>query len=91
MALGLAPRLLGRDYLHVVWQTNLMDERGHLRLMYTRNLTDYSNEFSAYGEAVLSSRVTAFLMAVAPLGNGRQELSSLINRRITLGLKIALP
>ena len=91
MALGLAPRLLGRDYLHLVWQTNLMDERGHWRLMYTRNLNDHSNEFAAYGEAVLSSRVTAFLMAVAPLGNERQELSSLIDRRITLGLQIALP
>jgi len=91
MALGLAPRLLGRDYLHLVWQTNLMDENGHWRLMYTRNLNDRSNELAAYGEVVLSNRITAFAMAVAPLGKAREEFSSLIDRRITLGLKIALP
>lgn len=91
MALGLSPRLLGRDYVHFVWQTNLMDERGHWRLMYTRNLSDRSNEFAFYGETVLSGRVTAFLMAMAPTGRSAAEFSSLIDRRVTLGLKIALP
>lgn len=91
MALGLAPRLLGRDYLHLVWQTNLMDERGHWRLMYTRNLNDRSNEFAFYGETVLSGSVTAFLTAMASTGESAAEFSSLIDRRVTLGLKIALP
>jgi len=91
MALGLSPRLLGRDYLHVVWQSNLMDENGHFRLMYTRNLGDDSSEFSAYGERVLSNRFTAFLMAAVPLGNVQQEFSTLFNSSVTLGLKIALP
>ena len=54
MALGLAPRLLGRDYLHMVWQSNMMGEIGYWRLMYTRNFTDGGNELAAYGETVLA-------------------------------------
>jgi len=91
MALGLAPRLLGRDYLHLVWQSNLMDEAGHFRLMYTRNLSDRGSELAAYGERVLSNRFTAFAMASVPLGNAHQEFSTLFENSVTLGLKIALP
>jgi len=91
MALGLQPRLLGRDYVHLVWQSNMMDEHGYWRLMYTRSLTDDGKEIAAYGEAVLSSRISAYLLAVLPQGGARQEFSTLFERRITLGLKIALP
>ncbi|MEN6585175.1 MAG: hypothetical protein ABFE02_03865 [Sulfuricella sp.] len=91
IALGLAPRLLGRDYLHLVWQSNLMDERGYWRLMFTRNLSDGGNEIAAYGETVLSSETSAFMLAVLPQGNARQEFSALLQRSVTLGLKIALP
>ena len=91
MALALAPRLLGRDYLHIVWQSNLMDENGHFRLMYTRNLARGGSELSAYGEAVLSNRFTAFAMASLPIGHARQEFSTLYENTVTLGLKIALP
>ncbi len=90
MALGLAPRLLGRDYLHLVWQSNPMDDKGYWRLMATRNLSG-GNELAGYGEAVLSSKISAFLLAVLPQGNARQEFSSLLQRSVTLGLKIALP
>ena len=91
MALGLRPQLLGRDYLHLVWQSNMMDERGFWRLMYTRNLTDRGSEVAAYGEAVVNNRISAFLLAVLPQGSARQEFSTLSQRSITLGLKIALP
>ena len=91
MALGLMPQLLGRDYLHLVWQSNMMDERGYWRLMYTHSLTDGSNELSAYGEWVLSNKVTAFAMASVPEGGAKQEFSVLIDYSLTLGLKIALP
>jgi hypothetical protein len=91
MALELAPRLLGRDYLHLVWQSNIMDEMGYWRLMATRNLTDGGNEIAAYGETVLSSKISAYLLAVLPQGNARQEFSALLQRSVTLGLKIALP
>lgn len=91
LALGLAPRLLGRDYLHLLWQSNLMDEGGYWRLMYTRNLTDHGNEFAAYGESLLAGKVSGYLLAVLPQGNARQEFSALLRRSLTLGLKIALP
>ncbi len=91
MALSFAPRLLGRDYLHLVWQSNLMDERGYWRLMYTRNLTDSGNEFAAYGEAALHPHVSVFGLAVLPQGNAKQEFSALLQRSVTAGLKIALP
>lgn len=90
-ALGLAPRLLGRDYLHLVWQSNMLDEKGYGRLMYTRSLTDRGNELAAYGETVLTSKIVAYLLAVLPQGNARQEFSTLFQRSVTLGLKIALP
>jgi hypothetical protein len=91
MALGLAPRLLGRDYLHMVWQSNMMGEIGYWRLMYTRNFTDGGNELAGYGETVLSTRVSIFALAVLPVGNARQEFSALFTRSVTAGLKIALP
>lgn len=91
MALGLEPRLLGRDYLHMVWQSNMMGEIGYWRLMYTRNITDGGNEFAGYGETVLSTRVSIFALAVLPVGNARQEFSALFTRSVTAGLKFALP
>lgn len=87
----LAPRLLGRDYLHLVWQSNLMDDQGYWRVMATRNLTDGGNEIAAYGERALGHDISGFLLAVLPQGNARQEFSALLQRSVTLGLKIALP
>jgi len=91
MALGLAPRLLGRDYLHLVWQSNMMGEVGYWRLMYTRNLTDGGNELAAYGETVLASRLSIYGLVILPVGTARQEFSALFTRSVTAGLKIALP
>lgn len=91
MALGLAPRLLGRDYLHLVWQSNPMGEHGYWRLMYTRQSSDGGNELAGYGESVLSGKISAYALAVMPRGNARQEFSALLRRSVTLGLKIALP
>jgi len=90
-ALSLAPPLLGRDYVHLVWQSNLMESAGFWRMMYTRNLSDSGDELGAYGEAVLSGQLSAYLSAVLPLGNARQEFSSLFQYTATLGLKLALP
>jgi hypothetical protein len=90
MALGLAPRLLGRDYVHLVWQSNLLESEGYCRFMYTHNLTDSGQELGAYGEATLHERVSAFFTAAVTSGTPRQEASSLFSRSITLGVKAAL-
>ena len=91
LALGMAPRLLGRDYLHLVLQSNMMDEHGYWRLMYTHNFTDNGGEISAYGERVLSSKVTAFMLGALPQRGAEQEFSALIKGSLTVGLKFALP
>lgn len=90
LPLGLMPRLLGRDYLHAVWQANMMSETGYWRLMYTRNLTDNGNEFAAYGEASLHPRLSIYGLAVLPLGNARQEAGALFTRSVTVGFKSAI-
>jgi hypothetical protein len=91
MALGLAPRLLGRDYVNVVWQSNQLESNGFWRMMLTHNLTDSGNALTGYGEKTLTTRLSAFAIGVWNNGNARQEFSSLMSRNITLGLKVALP
>jgi len=91
MALANAPPLLGRDYLHLVWQNNVLEGDGYWRLMWTRNMTDFGNQLSGYGEMTLSKRVSGFALAVVSLGNERQEFSSLIGSMATAGIKVALP
>ena len=91
LALGAAPQLLGRDYVHLVWQSNIMESNGYWRLMATHNITDGSNELSGYGEYTLDPRVTAFVLAQATTGGAQREFSSLTTRLFTLGVKLVLP
>lgn len=91
MALGLAPQLLGRDYLHLVWQTNSMESSRYGRLMLTHSLTDGGDELSGYGEMSVSERVSAYALGVYNAGLARQEFSSLSRNSVTVGLKVALP
>ncbi len=91
MALGTAPPLLGRDYLHLVWQNSPLENEGYWRLMWTHNLSDGGDELSGYGEYTLSGRMSAFALAVLPRGDVRQEFSALFSRMLTLGIRIALP
>jgi hypothetical protein len=91
MTLGYAPSLLGRDYVHLVWQSNMMESDGYWRLMYTRNLTDRSNGLGVYGEKTLNPHLSAFAMFVLNAGSARQEMPALFTRSAALGLKVALP
>ncbi|MBI5919495.1 MAG: hypothetical protein HY849_09020 [Nitrosomonadales bacterium] len=91
LALGNVPPLLGRDYLHLVWQSNQMESGGYWRAMATHGYTDGSDELSGYTETALNGRVTGFVLGVLPLGGNRQEFSSLSRWSATAGLKVALP
>ncbi len=91
MALSFAPPLLGRDYLHLVWQSNLMESGGYWRTMATHSFTDGGNELSGYAETVITPHISAFALAALPLGSARQEFSSLYHYNVTAGLKVALP
>ena len=90
MALGKAPLLLGRDYLHGVWQSNLLDSNGYARVMLTHSLTDHGWEVSAYGEKPLSGGLSAFGMLALSLGNSRQEFSNVLRRSVLAGIKVML-
>ena len=91
MALSAAPPLLGRDYLHLVWQNNPLENEGYWRLMWTHNLNDNGSELSGYGEYTLSGRMSAFALAVLPQGGVRQEFSALTTGMLTIGIRVALP
>ncbi|NOU00487.1 MAG: hypothetical protein HOO95_02770 [Gallionella sp.] len=90
MALGLAPRLLGRDYLNIVWQSNQLESSGFWRMMLTHSLTDGGKALTGYYEKNLTTRISAFALGVWNSGNARQEFSSLMSRNATVGLKVAL-
>jgi hypothetical protein len=90
LPLGLMPRLLGRDYLHAVWQANMMSETGYWRMMYTRNLTDNGNELAAYGETTLHPHLSIYGLVVLPLGGARQEAGALFTRSVTVGFKSSM-
>ncbi|MBY0579157.1 MAG: hypothetical protein K2P57_08925 [Burkholderiales bacterium] len=87
-AAAFAPPLLGRDYLHLVLQSNLMESSGYWRLMFTH--TDGSDELSGYGEHALNGRTTLFALAVLPSGGAGREFSSLFSSSLTVGLRFAL-
>ena len=90
-ALQYAPRLLGQHYADLVWQSNLMENRGFWRAMVTENLTDSSTALSGYGETTLTDHVSVFLTGSWSPGGERQENSALISYSVTMGLKLALP
>lgn len=91
MALQFAPPLLGRDYLHLVWQSNLMESGGYWRMMATHSFSDHGNELSGYSEFSLNRQVTVFMLGALPAGGTQQEFSSLLRYSVTAGIKVALP
>ena len=91
MALGYAPSLLGRDYLHLVWQSNLMDSTGYWRAMATHSFTDGGNQLSGYAEYLLHGQVSLFVLGAFSPGGARREFSALLRRSLTVGVKLALP
>ena len=90
-ALTFAPPLLGRDYLYLVWQTNLMESAGYTRVMFTHNLTDISNELDGYSEYTVNPHLSLFGLATFTSGGAQSELSRIYEQMLTLGVKVALP
>lgn len=91
LALAAAPALLNRNYLHLVWQNNLLEGDDYWRLMLSRNLDDDSTELAGYAEHALSGRLSLFVLGVVNSGGPRREFASLFQRSLTLGLRLALP
>jgi hypothetical protein len=91
MALSYAPPLLGRDYLHLVWQSNMFESDGYWRLMLTQSLTDQGKQVAGYAEMPFNQRVSGFGFAMHAWGSTRQEFPSLITSKVSIGVKVALP
>jgi hypothetical protein len=83
--------LLGRDYLYLVWQTNLMESTGYSRVMFTHNLTDSSNELDGYSEYTVNPHLSIFGLATFTGGGVQSEFARLYEQMLTLGVKVALP
>ena len=91
LALANAPRLLNRNYLHVVLQSNLLEGDDYWRLMLSRNLDDGSHQWAAYGEHAVNGHLSLFALASLNTGGPWREFASLLERSVTLGLRLALP
>lgn len=89
--LGAAPPLLGRDYLHLIWQNSPLSDDGYWRLMLSHSLADGSAQGSLFAERPLSRHVTAFVLGTVPVGGRGTEFGDLFDYSLTLGARIALP
>jgi hypothetical protein len=86
-----APPLLGRNYLNLVWQNNLLDNGDYWRLMWSRNLDDASNEWGAYFDHPINRHLNFYALGVINSGGAQREFAALIERSLTIGLRLALP
>lgn len=91
LALSHRPALLGRRYLHAVWQSNPLDTGTYWRLMASRNFDDASRQWAAYLDRPINDHLSVTLLGVVNTGGPRQEFAALSERALTLGLRLALP
>lgn len=91
LALGHLPALLGRDYLHLVWQSNPLDSGTYWRLMASHNLDDASSQWAAYVDHPLNGHLSLYALGVANTGGGRGEFAALLERSLSVGVRLALP
>lgn len=86
-ALGLAPRLLGRDYLSLSWQSNGQDSRQFWRLGWVQNLNDRSGQAQLYYERNFVPQLSGFLSATINTGDTHKEFGMLLEYGLTIGVK----
>jgi hypothetical protein len=91
LALTKRPPLLGRNYLHLVWQSNQLDDGDYWRAMWSRNLDDTGNEWAGYYDHPLNRHLSFYALGVVNNGGPRSEFAALIERSLSLGLRLALP
>ena len=87
-ALGDAPRLLARDYLYLLWQSNPNLASLYWRAGWTANLDDHSGQLSLYGEYNVATRISLFGALAIDHGTRRTEFGSVLRGTLTLGAKL---
>lgn len=86
-ALGQAPRLLGRNYLWLGWQSNPQDSKLYWRTEWVGNLTDGSSQAMVYAERSFWPRLSGFAMLARQVGGAQTEYGALWRNTLILGLK----
>lgn len=85
--LAQTPRLLGRNYVWLGWQSNPQDTQLIWRTELTTNITDGSAMAMFYIEKNLVPKVSAFAVINQMGGSRRTEFGAAVQSRLTLGLK----
>ncbi len=91
LALVNRPPLLGRNYLHLVWQSNQLEDGNYWRAMWSRNLDDAGNEWAGYYDHPLNRHLSLYALGVVNSGGPRREFAALIEHSLSVGLRLALP
>ncbi|WP_198970895.1 hypothetical protein [Xylophilus sp. ASV27] len=86
-ALGQQPRLLGRDYLWLNWQSNPQTPGLYWRLGWSQNLGDHSGQALAYAEKSFVPRLSGFVSLALNRGGAQSEYGALWRSSLTLGVK----
>ena len=91
LALINRPPLLGRNYLHLVWQSNQLEDGDYWRAMWSRNHDDAGNEWAGYYDHPLNRHLSLYALGVINNGGPRSEFAALVERSLSIGLRLALP
>ena len=86
-ALGAAPRLMGRDYLWLNWQSNPQEPGVYWRAGWTQNLTDRSGQATVYLEKNFVPKLSGFVAITANRGSAQTEYGMLWRSNVTAGMK----
>ena len=78
LALVNRPPLLGRQYLHLVWQSNPLADGDYWRAMWSRNLEDTGNEWAVYYDHPINRRLSLSALGVLNQGGAQREFAALI-------------
>ncbi len=85
-----ATRLLGRDYLYVLLQSNLQDPATYWRASWTVNLQDRSRQLLLYGEHSLHPQAVVFASFLWNAGGRSTEFGAVVRSTATVGFKFFL-
>ncbi|MDR3158327.1 MAG: hypothetical protein LBU11_04805 [Zoogloeaceae bacterium] len=81
------PRLLGRNYLWLGWQSNPQESDLIWRAELTLNADDGSGSTFLYSEKSLTPKVSGFFALTKNFGGRRTEYGSLIDTQLSIGFK----
>ena len=87
-ALAEQPRLLGRDYLWLGWQSNPQDSKLYWRAGWTQNLHDGSAQTLVYVEKNFMPRLSGFVAFTYNSGSVSTDFATLERSHLTVGLKV---